>query len=260
MMPDNQTDRRELPEKWGAVTQPIYARHACRLHRHLLRAGDARAVFPSTRIVRRAVLDAVAGPASRLRLSRIWRCPPGARAAWGAFRSNDPRFPLTGIGTLPLRETPATAPNRVALGVVGLLLLGIILGVLLAIASDAHEPALLAGVLIAGIAGVLLALDGAVVAMQRAPIPAWRWIRIPVQSRRAPRGTPLALAGIATALWALLILAYAGLVIGAVGMALLLIACVLAAPLTRRVAWRQSPPRYRFPADDDGHGSEYRDE
>jgi hypothetical protein len=99
-------------------------------------------------------------------------------------------------------------------------------------------------VLTAGIAGVLLGLDGVLVAMRRAPMPAWRWIRVPIQSRRAPRGTSLALAGGAVALWALLILAYTGVEVGAVGLALLLIVCVLAAPVTRQIAWRQAPPSY----------------
>src|SRR5262245_14985026 len=165
------------------------------------------------------------------------RVPPGVPP-----RSNDPRYPLTGLGAPPLRETPATAPNRLALALVGLLLCAIALGVVLAMASEEQESALLAGVLLAGIAGVLLALDGAVIALHRAPVPAWRWIRAPVQTRRVPRGTPLVLAGIAIALWALLILAYVGLTIGAVGMAILLLVCVLAAPLTRRLGWRQVPP------------------
>ncbi|HEV8193667.1 MAG TPA: hypothetical protein VGP82_19605, partial [Ktedonobacterales bacterium] len=179
------------------------------------------------------------------------RVPAGAQ-----LRSNDPRYPLTGVGALPLRELPAARPNRIALGVVGLLLACIALGVLVAMWSGAQEPALLAGVLTAGFAGVLLALDGALVAIQRVPIPAWRWIRMPVQSLRAPRGTPLALAGIAVALWALLILAYAGQEIGAVGLALLLIACVLAAPVTRRISWRQAPQQYPMLPDAPGDGVE----
>jgi hypothetical protein len=181
----------------------------------------------------------VAFAAVALGAALLARVPAGVQ-----LRSNDPRYPLTGAGALPLRELPAATPNRIALGVVGLLLVGIALGVLVALWSGAREPALLTGVLAAGVGGVLLTLDGALVAMQRAPIPAWRWIRVPVQARRAPRGTPLALAGVAVALWALLILAYAGLEIGAVGLALLLIVGVLAAPVTRRITWRQAPPRY----------------
>ncbi len=171
------------------------------------------------------------------------------------LRSNDPRFPLTGVGALPLREVPAARANRLALGVVSLLAAGIVLGVVVAVSSGALEPTLLIGVLAAGVAGVLLTVDGALVAMQRAPIPAWRWVRLPVQSRRAPQGTLLALAGIAVALWALLILAYVGLEVGAVGLAVLLIVCVLAAPVTRRISWRQTPPRYPdFPQYPSGAG------
>ncbi len=251
MMPDNETDHRELPEG----EQPLPNRFTrgtltgclgicCVLAMpalFFLPLESWGEPFWMQLLVPLAAFGSVA-----LGAALLARVPPGVQP-----RSNDPRFPLTGEGALPLRETPATVPNRIALGVVGLLLCVIGLGVLLAVSSGAREPALLLGVLVAGVAGVLLALDGVAVAMQRAPIPAWRWIRLPVQSRRAPRGTPLALAGIATALWALLILAYAGFVIGAIGMALLLLACVLAAPLTRRVSWRQAPPPYYTISTDD---------
>jgi hypothetical protein len=181
--------------------------------------------------------------AAALGAGLLARVPAGVQV-----RSSDPRYPLTGAGSLPVREVPATPPNRVAMGTAALLVACALFGVLLAMWSEAREPALVAGVLMAGVAGVLLALDGLLVAVQRAPTPAWRWVRLPVQSRRAPRGSPLALAGIATALWALLILAYAGLKIGAVGLALLLIAGVVAAPLARRIP-RRAPARPSFPED-----------
>lgn len=179
----------------------------------------------------------VAFCAVALGVTLLARVPAGAQ-----FRSNDPRFPLTGAGALPLREAPATRVNRLALGLVALLMAWVLAGVLVALWSGAQEPTLVIGVLAAGLAGVLLTLDGALVATLRAPIPAWRWVRLPVQSRRAPRGISLALAGLAVTFWALLITAYIGIPLGSIGLALLLIVCVLTAPITRRISWRQAPP------------------
>jgi len=242
MLPDDEVDPRELPEGDGG---PLPNRVT---HGTLIGCLGICCVLAMPVLLflpleswdepfwMQLLVPLVAFGSVALGTALLARVPPGILP-----RSRDPRFPLTGAGALPLRETPATVRNRLALCVVGLLCLLIALGVLLAVASGAEEPALLAGVLVAGAAGVLLALDGAVVALHRAPIPAWRWIRAPVQARRTPRGTPLALAGVATALWALLMLAYAGLVVGAVGMALLLLAGVLAAPLAQRTDRHQPP-------------------
>jgi hypothetical protein len=69
----------------------------------------------------------------------------------------------------------------------------------------------------------------------RLPPPAWRWERTPIRGGGLRAGAPLLLAGLAALAWSLLVAAEAGYPWGPVGLGLLVLACVAAAPLARRV-------------------------
>ena len=162
--------------------------------------------------------------------------PAGAQ-----FRSNDPRFPLTGAGALPLREAPATRENRLALGLAALLVAWVLAGVLVALWSGAQEPRSLSA---------YLPLDWLEYCSR------WmgRWWRLACADTGVALGPPAgsvaarAKGDFACSGWACGDLLGAvdddirGLPLGAIGLALLLIVCVLAAPITRRISWRQAPP------------------
>ncbi|MBF6590736.1 MAG: hypothetical protein IVW57_09430 [Ktedonobacterales bacterium] len=174
--------------------------------------------------------------AAALGTALLARVPAGAPA-----RSRDPQHPLTITGAPPLLERPASAANRLAVVIVGALLLCAVVGYLLASASGSPAGGLVAGILLSGLAGAVLVADGLLVSGWRLAAPALRWVRIPLQARHAPQGAPIALAGLVWLAWALWVALSAGYGIGAGGLSLLTLAIVLAAPLARRAAPRGGP-------------------
>lgn len=157
-------------------------------------------------------------------------------------RSRDPAHPLTGTGQAPVLERPASRANRLAVvAVVALLLVGVA-GYALVSASALALTPLTRGVLTSGFAGILLICDGLLIASRRLPVPAWRWVRVPVQTTLSRQGAPLVLMGLVALTWALWVALGAGIRLGAAGLALLTLLAVALAPLGRRL-----PPTRRAP-------------
>jgi hypothetical protein len=153
-------------------------------------------------------------------------------------RSDDPLRPLTSTGESPLLERPATAQNRIALGVVVILLACGALGYLIAAFGLVGQASVLAGIALAGLAGICLALFAALVSGGRVPSPAWRWVRLPIQRRGSRSSWPLLLGGLALLAWSLTVSVLYGSWWGALGAGLLVIGGVAAAPLARRLPGR----------------------
>ncbi len=150
------------------------------------------------------------------------------------MRSRDPAHPLTGTGQAPVLERPAARANRVAASSLAALVLAGMCGYLLASGSAMVLPRLERGIALSGIAGVVLIGDGLLVAGRRLPVPAVRWVRVPVQSSFSRQGAPLVLVGLVWVTWALWVALEDGIGVGAAGLALLTLAAVAAAPLARR--------------------------
>jgi hypothetical protein len=163
----------------------------------------------------------------------LWLVP-----ASRAPRSDDPLHPLTNAGAAPLLERPATTHNRAALGVVAALLGCGALGYLVAAFTLAGRASVLAGIAIAGLSGVCLALFATLVSAGYVPAPAWRWVRAPIQQKGSRSSWPLLLGGLALLAWALTISVFYGYWWGALGAGLLVVGGVAAAPLARRLPWR----------------------
>ena len=153
-------------------------------------------------------------------------------------RSDDPLRPLTASGEPPLLERPATARNRVSLGIVVALLACGALGYVVAAFSLAGNSSVLIGIALAGLAGICLALFAALVSGGHVPAPAWRWVRAPIQQKGSRSAWPLLLGGLALLAWALTISVFYGYWWGALGAGLLVVGGVAAAPLARRLPWR----------------------
>lgn len=149
------------------------------------------------------------------------------------IRSTDPRHPLTQSGVHPLVERPADATNR-AMVVMGWSLAMAGLGGYLIASADTVRDGLMLGAIDSGAAGLGLFLLGGLVAVRRLPIPALRWVRVPIQSHRLRQGAPLALAGVALMAWAFYILAYLGSALGFLGFLALIAGCIALAALSRR--------------------------
>jgi hypothetical protein len=153
-------------------------------------------------------------------------------------RSDDPLRPLTARGAPPLLERPATARNRVTLGLVAALLACGGLGYIIAAFGLAGDASVLLGITLAGLAGICLAILAALVGGGYVPAPSWRWARQPIQQKGARSGWPLLLGGLALLAWALTISVLYGYWWGALGAGLLVVGGVAAAPLARRLPWR----------------------
>jgi len=153
-------------------------------------------------------------------------------------RSDDPLRPLTASGEPPLLERPATARNRVSLGIVIALLACGALGYIVAAFGLIGSSSVLIGIALAGLAGICLALFVALVSGGYVPPPAWRWVRAPIQQKGSRSSWPLLLGGLALLAWALTISVFYGYWWGALGAGLLVVGGVAAAPLARRLPWR----------------------
>jgi hypothetical protein len=145
----------------------------------------------------------------------------------------DPRRPLTRTGHAPLIERPATPRNRLALLAIVALALGI-MGLYLAATSLVRQPRYGLVVALASVLGALCIALGAGIATGHVPVPAWRWERTAVSAPGLPQGLATCLLGAASVGWSLLSAASAGYIWGKAAMPLLVLVCVLLAPLVRR--------------------------
>jgi O-antigen/teichoic acid export membrane protein len=148
-------------------------------------------------------------------------------------RARSPLRPLTGAGMPPLVERPATLANRFGAAALVVLALAGLAAVLIIAGGAFHHQGLPVALVSMGIVGGGLIGYGLALARGYLPPPAWRWVRTPIRgvSRSA---MPLVLAGLAALAWTLLVAADAGYRWGWVGLGLLVVAGVLAAPLARR--------------------------
>jgi len=99
------------------------------------------------------------------------------------LRSRDPRHPLTRAGTAPIVERPAELANRLMVGASAALALGAVVGYLTLSFDPLRARGLFWGPIVMTISGVALVVVGALVNLQLAPTPAWRWVRTPIQGR-----------------------------------------------------------------------------
>lgn len=158
--------------------------------------------------------------------------PPSA-----PVRSRDPMRPLTGRGASPLQERPAEPRNRTALLAVWLLLALCLCGYLL-VSFVARDAGTLPGTLLASAAGTALVIYGALAAARRLPLPAWRWVRVPISGGLAPQALPPAAAGALSVAWALIVAAGEGYAWAPLGVGVLIVGGALAGPAARRLSAR----------------------
>ncbi|HEX6819338.1 MAG TPA: hypothetical protein VF120_13250 [Ktedonobacterales bacterium] len=155
------------------------------------------------------------------------------RVPLGNSPARNPFAPTTAGGMPPLVERPASTANRLG-AVVTVIVSLVVVAAVIVIASGAFQHhGLLPALLTIGLGGCVLILYGGLIGAKRLPPPALRWVRQPVRGQMR-QAAPLALAGLAALTWMLLVAADAGYRWGFVGLGLLVIGGVLAAPLARR--------------------------
>jgi hypothetical protein len=161
----------------------------------------------------------------------------------GAVKSFDPLHPLTHSGGAPTREQPATTANRVALGLVVALTLAAVAGYTV----ELTQPSASWGLELMGVAGAALVALGGLVALGYAPAPALRWQRVSIYGGLGRQTAPLFAIGLVALCGALFLALLDGYVWGPIGVALLIVAAVMLAPLARRAPTHPYIQRSREP-------------
>jgi hypothetical protein len=127
------------------------------------------------------------------------RMPPSAR-----IRSVDPGRPLTSSGRSPILEQPAERGNRVTLLIeCGLVLCATTGYGMVSIA--AQDAAIAFGTLILSASGYSLLLGGSLANRRVIPVPAWRWVRLPVHGGIAPQALAMMGLGFVLLVWSLIL-------------------------------------------------------
>lgn len=167
-----------------------------------------------------------------------------------AVHSSDPLHPLTSEGFSPVIEQPAQPGNRIGLIVAYALIVMGVTGYGI-VTFGATDVAILAGTLLASGTGGALVVYGVLAATRRLAVPAWRWIRIPIQGGLVFQVLPLTFIGLVTLVWALFIAAGQGYVWAPLGVGALILGSVLIGPVTQRLPrqgsdYRRTLPPHRY--------------
>ena len=163
-----------------------------------------------------------------------------------AARSTDPLQPLTKQGFSPILERPAQHDNRAGLVFAYVLIFLGIVGYAM-VTFGVTDTAILAGTLLASGAGVTLLLYSVLATRRRLPIPAWWWVRTPIQDGLVLQVLPLAVIGLVALVWALFVAAGQGYIWAPIGIGTLILASALIGPVTQRLPRRHSDHRHTFP-------------
>lgn len=159
------------------------------------------------------------------------RVPSGLTA-----RSNDPRRPLTSSGDAPTIEQPATTANRLTA------LLSVVFALVAStgVYFELTQPGRLWGLALMLCSGAALLIQGFLVYSDRAPAPAWRWVRRSIYGAAFRASGPLIAGGLFSLCGALFLALLDGYSWGLLGLASVVVLSVLLTPLARRM-----PPQRR---------------
>lgn len=163
-----------------------------------------------------------------------------------AARSSDPLHPLTSAGFSPIIEQPAQRENRIVLIIAYALVFIGVTGYAI-VTFGATNTAILTGTLLASGAGGTLLIYSILAFRRLLPIPAWRWMRIPIQGGEVFQALPLASIGLVTVVWALFIAAGQGFIWAPIGIGVLILGAVLIGPVTQRLPRRPTDHRRTLP-------------
>lgn len=172
-----------------------------------------------------------------------------ARVPSAAAPPNRPEWPRTRAGRAPLLERPATGANRASLAIALALTLCCVAGYLIVSAAGAADLVVLAGTLIAYLAGLALLVLAVLALANRVPAPAWRWERREAQRRLGPQAIPFACVAVVAVVWALFVASAQGYFWAPLGVGAMILAGALAGPILQRLPPRGRPAPGPSPAD-----------
>lgn len=146
-------------------------------------------------------------------------------------RSNDPRRPLTSSGDAPTVEQPATMANMLIAALSTMLALVAAVGIFF----ELTQPGNPWGLSLMLTAGAALLIVGLLVYSDRAPTPAWRWVRRTIYGANFQASGPLIAGGLFSLCGALFLALLDGYSWGLLGLASVVLLGVLLTPLARRM-------------------------
>jgi hypothetical protein len=156
-------------------------------------------------------------------------------------RSHDPRYPLTTAGRSPLLEQPAERKNWLML-VSALLVLTVAVAGYGFVSFGGRPWGIATGMLLISVAGYSLLVSGTLAARRYIPVPAWHWVRVPIQSELAPQALPLVMVGRATVIWGLFLGVENRYVLLPLGLGILVLAVMSITRILRRPLGNRSHP------------------
>jgi hypothetical protein len=159
----------------------------------------------------------------------LMRMPVDAR-----IRVADPDRPLTSSGRSPILEQPAERGNRVTLLVeYGLVLCATTGYGMVSFAAQDAEIAI--GTLVLSASGYSLLLGGSLAGHRMIPVPAWRWVRLPVHGGMALQALAMMGLGLVLLVWSLILGVEDRYLLLSLGLGLLFLTGILFLKLIRTI-------------------------
>jgi hypothetical protein len=157
------------------------------------------------------------------------RMPADAR-----IRLVDPGHPLTSSGRSPIQEQPAERGNRVTLLMEAGLVLCATTGYGM-VSFAAQDAEIAIGTLVLSASGYSLLLGGSLAGRRVIPVPAWRWVRLPVHGGMAPQALAMMGLGLILLVWSLILGIEDRYLLLSLGLGLLFLTGLLSLKLIRTI-------------------------
>jgi hypothetical protein len=152
--------------------------------------------------------------------------------------SGAPGSRLLRTGRSPVLERPATKPNRIAFVWTLLLTVMCITGYLTVNFLGDDRRAILGGTVVVAVCGSALIGSALLAVLVVGPIPAWRWVKIPIHGGVTTQVQRVALPGFVAVVWSLVVAADAGYAWAPMSAAVLICFAALMGPVLGRLPRR----------------------
>jgi hypothetical protein len=149
-------------------------------------------------------------------------------------RAYDPSRPFTSAGKSPILEQPARRGNQLILLVeYGLVLCATTGYGMVSFAAQDTEIAI--GTLVLSASGYSLLLGGSLAGQRRIPVPAWRWVRLPVHGGVGRQALAMMALGLVLLVWSLILGLKDSYLLLSLGLGILFLAGILFLTLLNRL-------------------------
>lgn len=148
--------------------------------------------------------------------------------------SSAPGTRLLRTGRSPVLERPATKPNRIAFAGTLLLMVICVAGYVVVNFLGDDRRAILGGTVLVAVCGSALIGSALLAALTVGPIPAWRWVKVPIHGGFTTQIQRVAIPGFVAVVWSLMVAADAGYAWAPISAAVLICFAALMGPVLGR--------------------------